>query len=37
LRHVFAGGGYAGDKLKSALKGKGDWTIGSVRREPQFY
>lgn len=32
LRHVFADGGYAGDKLKSALKGKGDWTIEVIRR-----
>ena len=26
LRHVFADGGYAGDKLRAALKGKGSWT-----------
>jgi putative transposase len=32
LRHVFADGGYAGDKLKQALKGKGDWTIEVIRR-----
>jgi putative transposase len=32
LRHVFADGGYAGDKLKDALKGKGDWTIEVIRR-----
>ncbi len=32
LRHVFADGGYAGDKLKHALLGKGDWTIEIVRR-----
>ena len=32
LRHVFADGGYAGDKLKDALLGKGDWTIEIVRR-----
>ncbi len=32
LRHVFADGGYAGDKLKQALKGKGNWTIEIVRR-----
>ncbi|MBA3587907.1 MAG: IS5 family transposase [Chloroflexi bacterium] len=32
LRHVFADGGYAGDKLKHALLGKGDWTIDIVRR-----
>lgn len=27
LRHVFADGGYAGDKLRSALVGMGKWTI----------
>src|SRR5271167_2444559 len=32
LRHVFADAGYAGDKLKDALEGKGDWTIEIVRR-----
>jgi len=32
LRHVFADGGYAGDKLKDALAGKGDWTVEIVRR-----
>ncbi|VAW19164.1 Transposase [hydrothermal vent metagenome] len=32
LRHVFADGGYAGDKLKQALKGKGNWTIEVIRR-----
>lgn len=32
LRHIFADGGYAGDKLKQALKGKGDWTIDVIRR-----
>lgn len=32
LRHVFADGGYAGDKLKDALAGKGDWTIDIVKR-----
>ncbi len=32
LRHIFADGGYAGDKLKRALDGKGDWTIEVVRR-----
>ena len=29
---MFADGGYAGDKLKDALKGHGDWTIEIVRR-----
>jgi len=32
LRHIFADGGYAGDKLKTAMKGKGCWTIEIVRR-----
>jgi transposase len=27
LRHVFADGGYAGDKLTGALEGRGNWTI----------
>ena len=32
LRHVFADGGYAGDKLKAALKGIGCWTIEIIKR-----
>jgi len=32
LRHVSADGGYAGDKLKNALLGRGDWSIEIVRR-----
>ena len=32
LRHVFADGGYAGDKLKDALADLGDWTIEIVKR-----
>ena len=32
LRHVFADGGYAGDKLKDALKNLGEWTIEIVKR-----
>lgn len=32
LRHVFADGGYAGDKLASTLAGLGSWTIEIVRR-----
>jgi transposase len=32
LRHVFADGGYAGDKLRQALAGKGDWTVEIIRR-----
>jgi transposase len=32
LRHVFADGGYAGDKPKRALEDLGDWTIEIVKR-----
>lgn len=32
LRHVFADGGYAGDKLKGALENLGTWTIEIVKR-----
>ena len=32
LRHVFADGGYAGDKLSSALSGHGDWTVEIIKR-----
>ena len=32
LRHVFADGGYAGDKLKNAMAGLGEWTIEIVKR-----
>jgi len=32
LRHIFADGGYADDKLRPALTGNGDWTIEVVRR-----
>jgi len=32
LRHVFADGGYAGDKLKGALEEVGDWTVEIVKR-----
>ncbi len=32
LRHVFADGGYAGDKLKGALDKLGDWAIEIVKR-----
>jgi transposase len=32
LSHIFADGGYAGDKLKDALKNLGDWTIEIVKR-----
>jgi putative transposase len=32
LRHVFADGGYGGQKLRDTLKGCGDWTIEIIRR-----
>lgn len=32
LRHVFADGGYAGQKLKAALIEAGDWTLQIVKR-----
>lgn len=32
LRHVFADGGYAGDKLKGALRRLGKWTIEIIKR-----
>ncbi|NDW07906.1 IS5 family transposase [Jiella pacifica] len=32
LRHVFADGGYAGEKLRRALSGNGDWTIEIIKR-----
>lgn len=32
LRHVFADGGYAGDKLRNALKGQGKWTLEIIKR-----
>ena len=32
MRHVFADGGYAGDKLRSALNRHGDWTIEIIKR-----
>ena len=32
LRHVFADGGYAGDKLKTALGNLGCWTLAIVKR-----
>src|SRR5271168_3489378 len=32
LRHVFADGAYAGEKLETALAGKGDWTIEIIKR-----
>jgi putative transposase len=32
LRHIFADGGYAGDKIKAALEGHGTWTLEIVKR-----
>ena len=32
LRHVFADGGYAGPKLRAALRDMGEWTIEIVTR-----
>jgi len=32
LRHVFADGGYAGDKLKDALQTIGKWTVEIIKR-----
>lgn len=32
LRHVFADGGYAGDKLRNALRGHGEWTLEIIKR-----
>lgn len=32
LRHIFADGGYAGKKLKAAMRGHGQWTIEIVKR-----
>jgi putative transposase len=32
LRHVFADGGYAGDKLRDELAGMGHWTVQIIKR-----
>lgn len=32
LRHIFADGGYAGNKLKGAMKDHGDWTVEIIKR-----
>jgi transposase len=32
LRHVFADGGYAGEKLRDALTGMGTWTVEIIKR-----
>ena len=35
LRHVFADGGYAGEKLEAAPAGHGQWTVEIVKRSDQ--
>lgn len=35
LRHIFADGGYAGDKLRDALSKFGRWTIEIIKRSDQ--
>ncbi len=32
LRHIFADGGYAGDKLRTALSTLGHWTVQIIKR-----
>jgi putative transposase len=32
LRHLFADGGYAGDRLRQAMREHGSWTLEIVRR-----
>lgn len=32
LRYIFADGGYAGEKLRTALQGMGDWVIDIIKR-----
>lgn len=32
LRHIFADGAYGGEKLESALEGRGEWTFEIVKR-----
>jgi transposase len=32
LRHIFADGGYAGDKLRDALASMGQWTVEIIKR-----
>jgi putative transposase len=36
LRHVFADGGYAGEKLETALAGLGQWTLEIVKRSDRI-
>ncbi len=35
LRHVFADGAYTGEKLETALAGRGQWTLEIVKRSDQ--
>ena len=35
LRHIFADGGYAGDKLRDALRAFGRWTVQIIKRSDQ--
>ncbi|SLK12818.1 Transposase [Novosphingobium mathurense] len=35
LRHIFADGGYAGDKLRKAIANTGNWTIEIIKRSDQ--
>ena len=35
LRHVFADGAYAGEKLETTLAGMGQWTLAIVKRPDQ--
>jgi transposase len=35
LRHLFADGAYAGEKLETALAGRGQWTLEIVKRSDQ--
>lgn len=37
LRHVFADGGYAGDKLRNALQRNGDWTLEIIKRSDKAH
>jgi len=32
LRHIFADGGYAGQKFRASLEGLGDWTVEIIKR-----
>jgi transposase len=32
MRHIFADGSYAGNKLRAGLTGKGSWTLEIIKR-----